>query len=82
MNRYIILHRITGDDFPRPVVIASSSIIAVEGLEDGNTRIFFHPQAFWNVAEDDQSVLTALGFFDAQEDQSKLAYLSGHPVKG
>ena len=65
MNRYIILHRIrSADDFPRPVVVLSSSIIAIDGLEDGSTDIYFHPQVSWRVAEDDQSVLTALGFFD------------------
>ena len=71
MNRYIILHRIRRDsEFPVPVVIRTDAIIAVGPDGDtGNSRIYFHPEAFWTVAEDEPTVLTSLGFFDEEVAQ-------------
>lgn len=67
MNTYVILHRVLADhDHPSPVVIRADRILAVTGDSDGNTRLYFEPRSFWTVAEDEETVLISLGFFDPE----------------
>lgn len=65
---YVLLHRTdAGTEQPQPIVIRADAITAVMALPGGPTRLYMnHVQNFWDVAEDEETVLTSLGFFNEE----------------
>ena len=65
---YTLLHRIdAGYAEPTPIVIRVDAITAVMALPGGPTRLYLkHVQNFWDVAEDEETVLRSIGFFNEE----------------